>query len=366
MKFFVALAAALVLAQGAEAAQTKKTAASARRTKPVAAKSLKKQKIAKASSSSATQAASQGDLEANSSSSIATPTASQLSSAGTSTAKASTTVKSLKSRIGLDSYNLIETGMRATNTGGDALKATDNNVGISYKLTDSSKVYLRQQYTFDLPNTGRSAGMNDEVKAKAGDMYVRYQNSKFMPILNDGALGGRVTLSLPTGEASRTDLAKMHNGKISARATVAKPVSKLFNWDYLIQVGYNNMANKGVLLNEADKSGHAAGTFAPTTQFSYAQNLGLNFEVGSGITITQSIGSTGGWTNATQDYGVEQSNKIALGTAVQRSFGPVTVAVGVSQEGNIMPDAPKEERWSPDKFMDDESSSYYLELSTSI
>jgi hypothetical protein len=358
MKFFVVLTAALVLAQGADAAQTKKTAASARRTKPVAAKSLKKHKTTSTSSSSATQSAMQGDLEAGSSSSLSTP------SAGTSTAKASTTVKALDKRFGFDSYNLIETGMRATNTGGDALKATDNNVGISYKLTDSSKVYLRQQYTFDLPNTGRSAGMNDEMKAKAGDVYVRYQNSNFMPILNDGKLGGRVTLSLPTGEASRTDLAAMHNGKISARATVVKPVNKIFNWDYLIQVGFNNMANKGVLLDKDDKSGHTAGTFAGTKQFSYAQNLGLNFEVGGGFTLTQSIGSTGGWTHETQDYGVEQSNKIALGTAIAKSFGPISISLGVSQEGDIMPDA--KEKWSMDKFMDDESSSYYLELATSI
>jgi hypothetical protein len=359
MKFFVVLAAALVLAQGAEAAQTKKTAASARRTKSTAAKTVKKQKTA-SSSSSATESASSMNSLASSNA------ITESNAASTSTAKASTTVLPLQKRFGMDFYNKFSTSMRGMNAGGSKVEADDNNVGISFKLTDKSKLYLRHQYTFELPNTGRSAGMSDEMKTKSGDAYIRYQNSEFFQAMGDGSVGGRVTVTLPTGDDARELVNKQHNGKISARATFAKPVNSLFNWDYLIQVGYANMANKGYFIDKADKTGHAANTFVGTGAVSYVQNLGLNFTVGSGFTITQSISTSGAWTNETQDYGTEQSNEIGLGTSIEKSIGPVSVTLGVAQEGNIMPDAPKEERWAPDKFMDDESSKYYLELSMAI
>ena len=93
--------------------------------------------------------------------------------------------------------------------------------------------------------------------------------------------------------------------------------------------------------------------------------MGLNFEVGGGFTLTQGIGTTGSWTNETEEFGVEQTNKIALGTSIGRAFGPATINVGVAQEGNIMSDAGAE-RWSFDDLYDDASTSYYLEFAMSI
>jgi len=269
----------------------------------------------------------------------------------------------------MDSFNHVETGMKATNNGADQLSATDNNVGLNYKLTDTAKLYLRQQYTFDVPNTGASA--NGEMHAKTGDMYVRYQNSEFFKVLNDGSIGGRMTLSLPTGEDSRRDPSKMHNGKISVRGTLAKPINKWFDIAALVQVGYSNMVNDGVVVAAPAPGGspdaaHPVGTIKGTALASLITDIDFNFQPGAGFTITQSIGTEGGWTRATEDYGVEQSNNIELGTAISHDIGKVNIAIGVSQEGNIMPDAAKSDRWTADKFMDDASSKYYLELTTSI
>ncbi len=334
MKFFVALAAALVLAQGAEAVQTKKTA-----------KSMKKKSMTTSSASTA----SSSELNAASIAPAGSP-------ASTSTAKASTTLGSLKSRIGMDWYSYAESNIRQTNTDGGVVDLGGSYVGMNYKLTDSSKVYLRQQYGFAVPGTGAGKDRVDEMKMRADDVYLRYQNSKFATFGNEIKLGGRATLTLPTGEDARNKADSAHNGKLSVRGTLAQKINSVLSWDYLAQVGYNNMANKGTF---SDKRSLIVGT----TQISAIHQAGLNADV-AGFTFTQALGQKAGWKNETVDVGVEQTNKLLLTTAVAREFGPVYLAIGVTQEADIMSDAA--EKFSADKIYDDETTAYYLEMNISI
>lgn len=352
MKFFLALAATVVLAQGADAAT--KTTDARKAKKPVAAKSMKKKskKQLKGSSSSATQSASSLDLaSAVNASSVSQP-------AATSTAKASTSVDSIASRIGMDWYTYAESNIRETNTDGGVISTSGSFVGLNYKLSDSAKVYIRQQYGFAVPGTGAGDKKVDELEMKAEDLYLRYQNSNFLTFGNEIKLGGRATLTLPTGEGTRTKADSAHNGLLSVRGTLSQQINKVFSWDYLAQVGYNNMANKGTF--NTDRS-----LVAGTTQYAFSHVAGLNADV-LGLTFTQNLGQKAKWKHETEDVGVEQTNVVNLTTSVSKSVGPLYMAIGVSQDQSIMSDAAADKKFSVDKIYDDKSTAYYLEMQVSI